>query len=116
MNSARSGLQPAAVCFQAAQPCEKALFVTVAMALAVIGLSGVMVYLVSQRTREIGVRLALGATRTKVFRTVVGRGAARPAPRPTLIVAASLTRLMEGPALLGLARTLFPQMAGNFRP
>jgi ABC-type antimicrobial peptide transport system permease subunit len=73
------------------------LFAIVATALAVIGLFGVMAYLVSQRTREIGVRLALGATRAKVFRIVIGSGIALAAAGAAIgvIVAASLTRLME---------------------
>jgi putative ABC transport system permease protein len=73
------------------------LFAIVATALAVIGLFGVMAYLVSQRTREIGVRLALGAPRAKVFRIVIGGGIGLAAAGAAIgvIVAAWLTRLME---------------------
>jgi putative ABC transport system permease protein len=49
-------------------------FACVALALASVGLFGVMAYLVNQRAREIGIRLALGAQPTDVFRTVLRRG------------------------------------------
>jgi putative ABC transport system permease protein len=74
------------------------LFAVLSLALATIGIYGVLAYSVAQRTREIGIRLALGAHHKDVLRLVVSQGM-RLAVQGILLGlfgAFALTRLMAG--------------------
>ncbi len=82
------------------------IFAGLALVLASIGLYGVMSYSVSQRTREIGIRMAVGAQRTDVLKLIVRQGMILTAFGLALGLAASfgLTRLMST-LLFGVSTT-----------
>lgn len=83
------------------------LFGLLAQQLAAIGLFGVMAYAVSQRTHEIGIRMALGANRVDVLKMVLGQGMilAIVGVVVGLVSAYVLTKYLE--SWVGLSKMLF---------
>jgi predicted permease len=81
------------------------LFTVLALVLACIGLYGVMAYSVAQRTREIGIRMALGASGSSIARTIITRGAALGGAGAIvgLVLAYWGTRIIQG-SLFGISR------------
>ncbi|HET6198865.1 MAG: ABC transporter permease [Candidatus Acidiferrales bacterium] len=73
------------------------VFAGAALLLAAVGIYGVMSYSVSQRTHEMGIRLALGAPQTEILKLILGRGAklALLGVATGILAATALTRLMS---------------------
>ncbi len=82
------------------------VFAVVGLLLAAAGLYGVLTYLVAQRQREIGIRLALGAAPKDVGRQILGRGLAMVAVGLTVGLGAAL-------ALVGVMKTLLYEVNPN---
>jgi putative ABC transport system permease protein len=82
------------------------VFAALAVALGMTGIYGVLSFLVSQRSREIGIRLALGARQRDVLRLVVGEGAIYSLAGIVigLVGASAVTRLMSS-ELYGVSPT-----------
>jgi predicted permease len=88
-------------------------FAALALLLAALGIYGVISYSVSQRTRELGIRIALGATQERVVRLVLGQGMALTSVgiAAGLVGAYWLVRLLAS-MLFGVTATDAPTFAG----
>jgi ABC-type antimicrobial peptide transport system permease subunit len=98
------------------------LFALLALAIATVGVAGVLAFSVSQRTNELGIRLALGAERHAILRMILGEGAVMALIGLALggLAAIPLSRLLSGllfgvepvdPLTIGVAAALLMTVA-----
>jgi putative ABC transport system permease protein len=98
------------------------LFALLALAIATVGVAGVLAFSVSQRTNELGIRLALGAERRSILRMILGEGATMALVGLFVggLAAIPLSRLLGGllfgvepvdPLTIGLAAALLVAVA-----
>ena len=98
------------------------LFAVLALAIATVGVAGVLAFSVSQRTNELGIRLALGAQRGAILRMILGEGATMALVGLVIggLAAVPLSRLLNGllfgvepvdPPTIGLAAALLVAVA-----
>jgi putative ABC transport system permease protein len=81
-------------------------FGALALGLAIVGVYGVLAFSIARRTRELGIRMALGATRRQVFALVVREGMTLALAGATLGMAAALLGAgLLTPFLFGIAST-----------
>ena len=79
------------------------VFAAVALAIAVVGVAGVLAFAVSSRTREFGIRLALGSPPQRLLRGVIAEGA-------VMAAAGVLAGAAFGFVVARLAASYFPDM------
>jgi ABC-type antimicrobial peptide transport system permease subunit len=91
------GVLASSLAFQRFLALVLSLFAALGLLLAVVGVYGLLAYLVAQRTRDIGVRVALGARPLQMVRMILGRSAWLAAIGSAAGVAGALalTRLLE---------------------
>jgi ABC-type antimicrobial peptide transport system permease subunit len=90
------------------------LFAGIAVTMAVVGLYGVIAYSVGERTREIGIRMALGARREQVLRLVIrgGLGLGAAGVIAGLVGSLAASRLLRG-LLFGVGPVDAATLAGT---
>ena len=74
------------------------LFAMLALAIAMVGVAGVLAFSVSQRTNELGIRMALGAEPRSILRMILGEGATMAVVGLVIggLTAAPLSRMLNG--------------------